>query len=224
MQGSTQPRRTKHCQLQERRHLAATTHGPTHTGTPRAADHTDVGLTKCKLCIGLRATVGPLLAITHRRQARRLRLQPRQQNCRGEAEGRSEIGRDGAWVRRISTVESSRSARRTRPHIFEGDQSGDTVAAHNQFHQVQGAQMRVQCFSEEKARQLPRIGRTGPPDTQYVRTLGKIFEAGGQPVKNREMRSLAQKGNQAKFFHRMPGMQRSPVVYNFQHLREYNSC
>ena len=26
-------------------------------------------------------------------------------------------------------------------------------------------------------------------DTQYVRALGKIFEAGGQPVKNMEMRS-----------------------------------
>jgi len=61
-------------------------------------------------------------------------------------------------------------------------------------------------------------------DTQYVRALGKIFEAGGQPVKNREMRSLAQKGNQAKFFHRMPGIQQSPVVYNLQHLRECNSC
>ena len=61
-------------------------------------------------------------------------------------------------------------------------------------------------------------------DTQYVRALGKIFEAGGQPVKNREMRSLAQRGNQAKFFHRMPGIQRSPVTYNLQHLREYNSC
>ena len=62
-------------------------------------------------------------------------------------------------------------------------------------------------------------------DTQYVRALGKIFEAGGQPVKNREMRRQAQKGNQAKFFHRMLGiLQRSPVVYNLQHLREYNSC
>jgi len=61
-------------------------------------------------------------------------------------------------------------------------------------------------------------------DTQYVRALGKIFEAGGQPVKNREMKSLAQRGNQAKFFHRMPGVQRSPIAYNLQHLREYNSC
>ena len=57
-----------------------------------------------------------------------------------------------------------------------------------------------------------------------IHALGKIFEAGGQPVKNREMRSLAQRGNQAKFFHRMPGIQRSPVAYNLQHLREYNSC
>jgi len=61
-------------------------------------------------------------------------------------------------------------------------------------------------------------------DTQYVCALGKIFEAGGQPVKNRKIRSLAQRGNQAKFLHRMPGIQRSPVAYNLQHLREYNLC
>jgi len=86
--------------------------------------------------------------------------------------------------------------------------------------------MRMPCCSEEKAQQLSRTGRAGPPewDTQYVRALGKIFEAGGQPVKNRKMRSLAQRGNQAKFFHRMPGVQRSPIAYNLQHLREYNSC
>jgi len=36
------------------------------------------------------------------------------------------------------------------------------------------------------------------------------------------MRSLAHRGNQAKFFHRMPGIQRSPVSYNLQNLREYN--
>ena len=38
------------------------------------------------------------------------------------------------------------------------------------------------------------------------------------------MRSLAQRGNQAKFCHRMPGVQQSPIAYNLQHLREYNSC
>jgi len=59
---------------------------------------------------------------------------------------------------------------------------------------------------------------------EYVRALGKMFEVGGQPVKKREMRSLAQRGNQAKSCHRMPGVQRSPVAYNLQHLREYNSC
>jgi len=36
-------------------------------------------------------------------------------------------------------------------------------------------------------------------NTQYVRAVGKIFEAGGQPIKNREMRSLAQKGNRPSF-------------------------
>ena len=57
-----------------------------------------------------------------------------------------------------------------------------------------------------------------------MHALGKIFEAGVQPVKNKEMRSLAQRGNQAKFCHRMPGVQRSPIAYNLQHLREYTSC
>jgi len=61
-------------------------------------------------------------------------------------------------------------------------------------------------------------------ENQHVRAVGKIFEAGEQPVKNREMRSLVQKGNQAKFFHRMPGIQRSPAVYNLHHLRDYKSC
>jgi len=58
------------------------------------------------------------------------------------------------------SVKSSHGARGTCPHIFERYQSGDTVAAQNHVHQMQGAQMRVPCFSEEKAQQLPRIGRT----------------------------------------------------------------
>jgi len=33
--------------------------------------------------------------------------------------------------------------------------------------------------------------------TQYVCALGKRGEAGEQPIKNREMRELEQKGNQA---------------------------
>jgi len=106
--------------LQERRHLAATTRGPTHTWTPRAADHTDVGLKKCKLPIGLRATVGPLLAITHRRQARRLRLQPRQQHRQREAKGRSEMGRDGAWVRRIYGRKQSQCSQDPPAHFRGG--------------------------------------------------------------------------------------------------------
>jgi len=117
MQGSTQPRRAKHCQLQGRRHLAATTRGPTHPGTPRAADHTDVDLENCKHSIGLRAAVGPMLPITHQRRARRLRLQPRQQHRQRDAKGRSEIGRDGAWVHR----EQSRYSQDPPTH-FRGGQ------------------------------------------------------------------------------------------------------
>jgi len=81
------------------------------------------------------------------------------------------------------------------------------------------------AFRRKKHYSCPALeGQVHLIGTQYVRALGKIFEAGGQPVKNRENRSLAQRGNQAKFFHRMPGIQRSPVAYNLQHLREYNSC
>ena len=57
------------------------------------------------------------------------------------------------------SVECSRGAHGTHPRIFERHQSGDTVAARNHFHQVRGAQMRMSCFSEEKAQLLPRIGR-----------------------------------------------------------------
>ena len=57
------------------------------------------------------------------------------------------------------SIESSCGAHGTRPRIFERHQSGNTVATHNHFHQVWGAQMRMSCFSEGKAQQLPRIGR-----------------------------------------------------------------
>ena len=36
------------------------------------------------------------------------------------------------------------------------------MAAHNHF--VQGAQMRMSCFSEKNAQPLPRIGRTSPSE------------------------------------------------------------
>ena len=39
------------------------------------------------------------------------------------------------------SVETSRGARGTHPRIFERHQSGDTVAAHNYFHQVRRAQV-----------------------------------------------------------------------------------
>jgi len=119
------------------------------------------------------------------------------------------------------SVESSCGAHGTRPHIFERRQSGDTEAAHNHFHQARGAQMRMPCFSEEKAQQLPRIRRTGPPVWRHsmMFALWVIYLR----LVDREMRSMAQRGNQAKFSHRMLGIQRSPVAYNFQHLREYNS-
>ena len=86
--------------------------------------------------------------------------------------------------------------------------------------------MRVQCFLEEKPGSYPALaGQVHlSSDTQYVRALGKMFEACEQPVTNRKMRSLAQRGNQAKVFHRMPRIQRSPAVKTLQHLRECNSC
>jgi len=83
--------------------------------------------------------------------------------------------------------------------------------------------MCVQCLPEKKTGSCPalegQVHLSG--DNQYVRVLGKIGEAGEQPVENREMRT-AHKGNQAKFFHRRPGIYRSLTVYNLQHLREYN--
>jgi len=223
VQGSTQHRRAKHCQLQGRRHLAATTRGPTHPGTPRAADHTDVDPENCKNSIGLRAAVGPMLAIIHRHRARRLRLQPRQHHRQRDAKGRSEIGRDGAWVRR----EQSQCSRDPPAHFREAP-----------IRRYSGCPQPFPSSAGSPNAHAMLLGRKIPTaaphwkdrstsvdlSTQYVRALGKTFEAGGQPVKNREMRSLAQRGNQAKFFHRMPGIQRSPVAYNLQHLREYNSC
>ena len=145
------------------------------------------------------------------------------------------------------SVESSCGDHRTHQHTVERDQSKerdnvvywktnrkiindlqskDTMAAHNHFHQVQGAQRRVQCILENKNGTCPMMeGQVHlSSDTQYVRALGMIREGDDQPVKNRKMRSLTQKGNQAKFFHRMLGIQRSPAVHNLQHLREYKSC
>jgi len=62
-------------------------------------------------------------------------------------------------------------------------------------------------------------------ETQHVPALGKPGEAGENPIENREMRGLVQKGrNQAKVFHRKPGVQQSSTFNNLQHLREYNSC
>ena len=55
------------------------------------------------------------LTIIHRLQVRRLRLQPRQHHRQRDAKGRSEIGRDGAWVRR----EQSRCSRDPPAHFRE---------------------------------------------------------------------------------------------------------
>jgi len=52
------------------------------------------------------------------------------------------------------SVESSRGAHGTHPHIFERHQPGDTVATNNHFRHVRGAKMRMSCCSEEKAQQL----------------------------------------------------------------------
>jgi len=77
------------------------------------------------------------------------------------------------------SIENSRGAHRTRQHTLEGvsDQSRHTVAAHNHFHQVQGAPMRMQYFSEGKTWQLPRTGRTGSPERRHRRH--SIFSRSG---------------------------------------------
>ena len=114
-QGSTQHGPAKHCHLQGRCHLAAMSRGPTHPGTPRAAYHIDVDPEDCKYSMGLRAAVGPMLAIIHRRRTRWLRLQPRKHHRQRDAKGRSEIGRDSAWVCR----EESRCSRDPPAHLRE---------------------------------------------------------------------------------------------------------
>jgi len=75
------------------------------------------------------------------------------------------------------SVESSHGAHGTRPQIFERHQSGDTVPAHNHVHQMRGAQMCMPCFSEEKAQQLPRIGRTSPSEWRH-----SICSSSGQDI------------------------------------------
>jgi len=62
------------------------------------------------------------------------------------------------------SVESSRCAHGTRPHIFERHQPGNTVATNNHFCHVRGAKVRMPCCSEEKTRQLSRNERAGSPE------------------------------------------------------------
>ena len=78
------------------------------------------------------------------------------------------------------SVESSCSAHRTHQHTLagptntpshqhtlEGDQQGHRMAAHNHFHQVRGAQMRVQCIPGEQTREPPHDGRAGTREWQH---------------------------------------------------------
>jgi len=184
--------------LQRRRHLAATTRWPKHPGTPRAADHTNVGIKNCKLSIGLRAAVSPLSAIAHRRRAHRLRLQPRQQHRQREAKGRGEIGRDGAWVRR----EQLRCSQDPPAHF-----RGGPIRTYSGYPQL------VASSAGSPHAHAMLLGRKNPAAAPHwkdrftwVETLNmfalsvRYLRLAG---KNRAIRSLAQKGNQAKFCHRM---------------------
>jgi len=167
-----------------------------------------------------------MLASVHRRRTRRLRLQLGQHHRTREAKGHSAMGHDGAWVCR----EQSRCSWDPPAHFREAPIR--RYSGCPQLFPSNAGSPNHQCACHASRKKKPnsfpalegQVHLSG--DTQYVRALGKIFEAGGQPVKNREMRSLTQKGNQAKFSHRMPGIQRSPVAHNLQHLRarEYNSC
>jgi len=76
--------------------------------------------------------------------------------------GRKRTGRD--WTRR--RVGPSRAvAMLTGPDRTLSRRANLCAkSAHNHFHQVQGAQMRMQCFWEDKPRQLPRTGSTGSPE------------------------------------------------------------
>jgi len=65
------------------------------------------------------------------------------------------------------SVETSRGARGTHPHIFERHPPGDTVATNNHFRHVRGAKMRMPRCSQEKAQQLSRTGRAGSPEWRH---------------------------------------------------------
>jgi len=152
----------------------------------------------------------------------------RHQYCHRAANGRVKPGRDGAWVSR----EQLRLSQDPPTHP-----RGGPIKTYNSCPQPFASSARSLVRIPD-ARAMPPGKKTGAAplwmegqvhlsgNTQYVTScaLGRIGEGDDQPAKNREMRSLTQKGNQTKFFHRMPGIQRSPAVYNFQHLREYKSC
>jgi len=52
-------------------------------------------------------------------------------------------------------------------HTLEGDQQGHRMAAHNHFHQMRGAQMRVQCIPGEQTREPPHDGRAGTREWKH---------------------------------------------------------
>ena len=148
---------------------------------PPGAYRTLLGFSHAK---GLGAA-GPMLTLLHRRRARRLWLRPRRHHRQQDAKGRVQTGRDGAWVRREQSLcswdppahfreapirrysgcpqPSPSSARSPDAHVMLLGRKGLTAAPH------------------WKDMSIPVSG-----ETQYVRALGKIFEAGGQPVKNRK--------------------------------------
>ena len=146
----------------------------------------------------------------HGRWARRLRLRPRQHHGQRDAKGRRKIGRDGAWVRQ----EQSRCSRDLPVHFREVPIRRYSGCPESCPSNAGSPNARAMLLGRKSPTAAPHW-KDKSCDIQYVRALGKIFEAGGQPVKNREMRSLAQRGNQ---YHRMPCIQRSPVTYNLQHF------
>jgi len=111
----------------------------------------------CRLSTRLQAPVGPLLA-SHRRRARRLRLQPRHQHRQRDAKGRGEIGRDGAWVRR----EQSRCSQDPTAHS-RGGLIRTYSGCPQPFPSSAKSPSACAMYSGEKIRQLPRTRRTESP-------------------------------------------------------------
>ena len=163
------------------------------------------------------AEVASFLAIAHLRWTEWLRILQSLKHYHRAAKGRVNPGRDGARVSREQLRQSQDppTHRQGGPiKTYNGcPQPFPSNARSPDAHAMHPGKQNGSCPTMKGQEHLSG-------NNKYVHALGRICDGDDQPVKNREMRSLTQKGSQAKFFHRMPRIQRAPVVYDLQHLRE----